>query len=119
MRATDVNPKRTLRLPAAAFAAVVSMTHGAEATYVCAVMKSPDGFVALRDAPSTGGRLIVRAKEGQAVVIQQNDNGDQIANGPWLRVFHFPGDVIPAKTDPQYKAGRLGWMHKRFVGDCG
>lgn len=91
----------------------------ARATYVCAVQNSAGGFVALRAAPSADAALLARAKRGEALVIQQHANGDQIVSGQWLRVFHYPGDVIPPSNDPEYKKGRIGWVHKRFVGDCG
>lgn len=91
----------------------------AAATDVCVVLKSGDGFVALRASPSADAALVARAKPGEAIVIQQHDNGDRIARGTWLRVFHFPGDVIPPKEDPAYRKGRIGWMHRRYVGDCG
>lgn len=100
-----------------AFLAITAMP--ANAIYSCTVQKSPDGFVALRATPSTSGQVIVKTKPGDAVVIEQKDNGDQIASGPWLRVLHFKGEVAPAMNDPARKAGKQGWMHRRFVGDCG
>ncbi|MCZ8185617.1 MAG: SH3 domain-containing protein [Beijerinckiaceae bacterium] len=39
----------------------------AGATAFCEVKATRDGFVALRDAPSTGGRLIRRLKAGEMV----------------------------------------------------
>lgn len=98
---------------------LLAMPGPARATYVCAVMESAEGFVALRNAPSAQGKEIMRAKPGHAVVIMQKPNGDQITQGSWHRVFYYPGDVIPEKTDPAYKNGREGWMHKRYVSDCG
>jgi hypothetical protein len=91
----------------------------ATATSVCAVQPSRDGYVALRDKPTTSGKLIARARAGQAVVIQQRTNGEQIISGRWARVLHYPGDVIPASTDPAFKKSRIGWMSIRYVNDCG
>lgn len=91
----------------------------ASATDFCIVQKSANGFVALRSRPSADGALLVRAKPGEAVVIQKSAAGDQIVSGPWLRVMHFPDTVVPQKTDPTFKLGRAGWMHKRFVDECG
>ena len=91
----------------------------ARASDTCMVQKSPDGYVALRGDPSDRAPLIARAREGEAVVIQKDANGDQIARGAWLRVFHFPDSVIPPATSPEHKKGRIGWMPKRFIDDCG
>lgn len=91
----------------------------AQATDFCIVQKSADGFVALRATPSANGTLLLRAKPGDAVVIQKNRSGDQIVHAQWLRVMHFSDTVAPQVTDPAYKRGRSGWMHKRFVDECG
>lgn len=113
-----ISSRRSLAAFSAA-ALLLALPRPAAATYVCAVMASPDGFVALRDAPSPRAKEIMRAKPGHAVVILQKPNGDQITQGSWHRVFYYPGDVIPEKSDPAYKKGREGWMHKRYVSDCG
>ncbi len=91
----------------------------ASATDVCTVLKSADGFVALRDAPSAKGAEIARAKPGEALVIQKTESGDLIEKGRWIKVFHFPGAVIPQESDPEYNKGSVGWMHRSFVADCG
>ncbi len=91
----------------------------ANAIYACAVQKSPDGFVALRSTPSATGQVIAKAKPGDAVVVEQKENGDQIASGPWLRVLHYKGEIAPPMNDPARKTGKQGWMHRRYVGDCG
>lgn len=75
--------------------------------------------MALRAAPSANGALLIRAKPGEAVIIQKNENGDHVVSARWLRVMHFPGTVVPAKSEPGYKRGRIGWMHKRYVDECG
>jgi hypothetical protein len=103
----------------AAFVAVLLGAGQASATEFCIVQKSADGFVALRAKPSADGALLVRAKPGEAVVIQKSENGDQITSSSWLRVMHFPDTVVPQKNEPSYKRGRIGWMHKRYVDDCG
>lgn len=91
----------------------------ASATEFCIVQKSVTGYVALRATPSAMGVLLVRAKPGEAVVIQKSGRGEHIASANWLRVMHFPDALPPLKTDPSYKLGRIGWMHKRYVNDCG
>ena len=89
------------------------------ATDVCAVGKGADGYVALRATPSAQGALISRAREGDAVLIEKRNTGEAIESGSWWRVFHYPDSVVPPQTDPAYKKGRRGWMHKRYVVDCG
>lgn len=104
--------------PPALLALVLGATP-ASATDQCIVQKSADGYVALRATPSADGALLVRAKAGEAVVIQNGESGDQIVSGRWLRVMHFPDTVVPPRTDPGYKRGKIGWMHKRYVDECG
>lgn len=99
--------------------ALITASPSASATDVCTVQESPDGFVALRDGPSPTSAEIARAKPGEALVIQKNDNGDLIETEKWISVFHFPGEVIPDEKDPAYSQGRIGWMHRSFVDDCG
>lgn len=91
----------------------------ATATYVCAVQQSPDGFVALREKPSDDGDLLTKAQPGDAIVIQQNSNGDWIEDGKWVSVFHYPGELIPDQSDPEYNKGKTGWMMRSFVSNCG
>jgi hypothetical protein len=91
----------------------------AHAVFACTVMPSPDGFVALRDAPSVKGKLVTRATPGHVVIILQKPNGDPVSSGSWHRVLYYPGEAMPEKTDPAYKQVREGWMHKSFVNECG
>lgn len=85
----------------------------------CAVQKSDDGFVALRAEPSADSAELARANTGEVLVVQETENGEKIADGDWLKVFHYPGEMIPDTQDPEYSHGKIGWMPKRFVGDCG
>ena len=102
----------------AALALMLSASR-ASATDFCIVQESADGFVALRSRPSADGALLVRAKPGEAVVIQKSAAGDQIVSGPWLRVLHFPATVAPAKSDPTFRLGKPGWMLRRYIDECG
>ena len=113
-------PLRRLRMPAAACALLSAVVvTPASASDTCIVQRSADGHVALRASPSAQGALVARARAGDGVAIQKSDSGDQIARGNWLRVLHFAGRVAPPTTDPAYKKGRDGWMHRRYVNDCG
>lgn len=108
-----------MRLTACVLAIALLHVREAAATYVCTVQQSPDGFVALRDKPSEDGEMITKAQPGDAIVIQQKSNGDWIEDGKWVSVFHYPGEVIPEESDPEYNKGKTGWMHRSFVSDCG
>lgn len=111
---------RTISLLAASALAIAALfIQPVAATYVCTVQPSPDGFVALRDKPSEDGEMITKAQPGDAIVIQQKSNGDWIEDGKWVSVFHYPGEVIPEESDPEYSKGKAGWMHRSFVSDCG
>ena len=112
-------PAAGFRLPAVVVLFVAVFATEASASDVCVVQQSADGYVALRATPSTRGDILARTKKGDGVVIQLNDTGDQIVNGSWLRVLHFPDSVVHQKTDLAHKAGTVGWMHKRYVNDCG
>jgi len=91
----------------------------ASATDFCVVQKSADGFVALRSKPSADGALLRRAQAGHTVIIQKSKSGDQIAHGSWLRVMHFAEPAPPLISDPAYKTGMVGWIHSRYVDECG
>lgn len=110
---------KVLPLLGAALAIAMCPANEAAATYVCTVQQSSDGFVALRDKPSEDGEMITKAQPGDAIVIQQKPNGDWIEDGKWVNVFHYPGEVIPEESDPEYNKGKTGWMHRTFVSDCG
>lgn len=111
----------SFRLPIIAAALTLTFLHAndANATVVCTVQPSPDGFVALRAKPAEDAEVMVKAQAGDAIVIQQNANGDWIEDGKWLSVFHYPGEIVPEATDPEYANGKIGWMYRSFVSDCG
>lgn len=106
-------------LASALMAAPFILALNANATYVCTVQKAPEGFVALQAKPSADSEVLTKTTPGDAIVIQQNDNGDWIEDGSWVSVFHYPGEIVPEKSDPEYANGRIGWMPRSFVGDCG
>lgn len=112
-------PSRGHRFGLVAAIALMLSASRASATDFCIVQVSADGFVALRSRPSADGALLVRAKPGEAVVIQKSAAGDHVVSGSWLRVLHFPDTVPPAKSDPAFRLGKLGWMHRRYIVECG
>jgi hypothetical protein len=78
----------------------------ASASLFCPVMKTRDGFVALRDAPNMRGKLVARMQPGDEIMLVTSEQ----QNG-WIRVQYWRGDTRLAKGD----AGKDGWIHQRFV----
>jgi uncharacterized protein YraI len=95
-----------------ALATALSVPSPARATMFCPILKSRDGFVALRAGPGTRYPVIARMKEGDEVLAVT----DADRNG-WMRVHHWWGlERHDDKTRTNY---RKGFVHKRYVGDCG
>lgn len=90
----------------------------AAAHNVCSALPTPDGFVALRDKPSTEGRLLVRMVEDDMVVIEKRGY-EFVRSGQWFKASHYRGKVFPEVTDPEYRKVTKGWVHSRLVGECG
>jgi hypothetical protein len=90
---------------------LATQTHAA-ATLFCTVLKSPDGFVALRAAPSPRARLIARMHPGDEVQALEG-----IRHG-WQEVYHWHGldRFDPAKRGDR----RHGWAWSRYISEeCG
>lgn len=94
------------------FALFGLILHGgdANATLFCLIPETGDGFVALRAAPSTQGRLILRMEAGDEVQIVEGGRGS------WSKVRHWPGDARLAKG---YAGFTEGHAARRFLRDCG
>jgi hypothetical protein len=98
--AKRVLPRRVAALaPVMLFALAAGGPAGA--TAFCEVKPTRDGFVALRDAPSTGGTLIRRLKAGEMV---QLDSTRPNPRG-WKAVIFRAGEG--AKTQPGWVAAGL------------
>jgi hypothetical protein len=84
----------------------------AAATLFCNVLASPDGFVALRAAPSPHARLIARMKAGDEVqALDGSRNG-------WQEVNHWHGD--DRLHDLTRADKRHGWAKSRYISEeCG
>jgi hypothetical protein len=95
----------------------------AGAQNICTAKPTPDGFVALRDAPSMKGRLIVRMLPDDMVVIDRDPGFPSgympVRSGQWLSASHFRGKVFPNPGDPAFSKVTKGWVHSSLVGDCG
>jgi hypothetical protein len=104
-----------IRLAGAATAAILlaaACVAPAQATAFCEIVKTRDGFVALRDRPSTSGRLIARLREGAEIQLKDGEK-----NG-WSEVGYRPKaqSLYPeGKVPPQ----RIGWVRKSLIRDCG
>lgn len=85
----------------------------------CEVKATPDGFVAVRAAPTPRGALVARARPGEIVEIVSGKGGAPVASGVWRRVRHFPGEAMPASGAPGFDKVRAGWMNSRLIDGCG
>jgi Bacterial SH3 domain len=77
------------------------------ATLFCAVLKSPDGFVALRAKPSIHARLLARMRTGDEV---QALDGERDG---WQEVYHWHS--ADRLHDPTRANKRHGWARSRYV----
>ena len=87
----------------------------AGATTYCLVKKTKDGFVALRDRPDPGGRLVQRMKAGDEVL-----PGEERL-GPWVKVAYWRGGRFAGGKPLPKPATANGWMHSALIEEdsCG
>jgi uncharacterized protein YgiM (DUF1202 family) len=82
----------------------------AQATFFCEVLKTPDGFAALREGPSVKSRLLRKIKTGEQVQVGLGRKGNWDAVIYYLRKTGNPADAKPIK----------GWINSRLLSDeCG
>ncbi len=91
----------------------------AEARYACAVVKTRDGYVSLRQGPSARHPEIARMKPQELVGLLHPDREDIVRSGDWLFVRWYPNtrrtaDHIP---DADEKTARAGWVRDKLI-DC-
>ena len=99
-------------LAAAAFALIAAAAVApAQATLYCQVVKTGDGFAALRAAPEPSARQVARMKTGAEVfLVQEKRNG-------WEKVRFWPAnDRITKGTTARTMTG---WVHGKLIEDCG
>lgn len=90
---------------------VVTSVAPASATGFCNLRTSPDGFVALRAAPSPQARLIARMKPGDEVLVGLRQQGR------WVEVTWWRGQDRHVKGY-HHIAGK-GWANTRWIQeDC-
>ncbi len=100
----------TIARSALSCVAILFCASPAQAATQCKIVNTPDGFVALRSAPSAQSRLIVRMRAGDEVEIVSS------RRDPWFEVRRWRG-LIPYDRSSPYPISR-GYMHKRYLRDC-
>lgn len=105
--------------PAMVWTLAAFVSTPSEARYACAVVKSKDGFVSLRQGPSARHPEIARMKPQELVGLLHPDRDDIVRSGDWLFVRWYPGtrrtaDHIPAIDESK---ARAGWVRDRLI-DC-
>jgi hypothetical protein len=86
---------------------------------VCEVLPTPDGFAALRAGPSAGAPLIRRMKTGDGVVLRFEAPYPLAIRNGWIEVVHWPDGRFHETSDRAYATGRIGWVARRLIGECG
>lgn len=91
-----------------------------EARYHCAVMRTPDGFVALRQGPSAQHPVVAKMKPQESVgLLHPPDYNDIVRKGDWLFVSWTPGTRRTASHMPKIdeSKSRSGWVRDKLI-DC-
>jgi Bacterial SH3 domain len=91
--------------------AISFATAPTQAALFCSVLKGPDGYVALRAGPGTQYPLVARMQKDDEVQALEG------ARGPWIPVHHWWGDDRLHKG--KREKYRDGWVHMRFISECG
>lgn len=89
------------------------------ARYACAVLKTPDGFVTLRQGPSARHPEVAKMKPQELVGLLHPDRDDIVRSGDWLFVRWYPGTRRTASHIPAVdeSKGRTGWVRDKLI-DC-
>jgi hypothetical protein len=83
----------------------------ARATAFCDVLDTPDGFVALREAPNAGAALVEKMNAGDEVMLLPEKSG------AWVRVrFWRAGERL---KEGGFDRFQVGWVNGRFLDVCG
>lgn len=83
----------------------------AQATAFCEVVGTPDGFVALREAPDADAALVERMHAGDEVMLLPEKSG------AWVHVrFWRAGERL---QDGGFERYRVGWVNERLIDLCG
>jgi hypothetical protein len=87
------------------------------ARYACAVVKTSDGFVSLREGPSTRHREIGKMLPHELVGLLHPDRDDIVRSGDWLLVRWYPGTRRTASQIPDVDEtkSRTGWVRDKLL----
>lgn len=90
-----------------------------EARYACAVKRTADGYVALRQGPSARHAEVARMRPQELVGLLHPDRDDIVRSGDWLFVRWYPGTRRTASHMPAVdeSKARTGWVRDRLI-DC-
>lgn len=105
-----------LRISVLAAAIVASVTP-AEARYACAVKRTADGFVALRDGPSARHKMLAQMRPQELVGLLHPDKDEIVREGDWLFVRWYPGTKRTATHIPEgdEAKARAGWVRDSLI----
>ncbi len=109
MSTNPANRLATILLVATGFAIVAIQT--AQATAFCEVVDTPDGFVALREAPAADAALVERMHAGDEVMLLPEKSGALVHVRFWRA-----GERL---QDGGFERYRVGWVNERLIDLCG
>ena len=97
----------------------LAATVPSEARYACAVLRTPDGYVSLRQGPSTRHPEIGRMRAQELVGLLHPDRDDIVRSGDWLFVRWYPNTRRTATSIPDVDEAkaRTGWVRDKLI-DC-
>jgi hypothetical protein len=89
----------------------------AQANYACAVKRTGDGFVALRDGPSARHAQLARMRPQELVGLLHPEKDDIVQQGDWVYVSWYPGTRRTAFSVPDVDEAkaRKGWVHVSLI----
>ncbi len=114
---TQTDMKRSaVALAFGALAAVAANPAGATG-YACAVNRTSDGFVALREGPSARHPMIAKMRAHELVDTMDEETQDRVISGNWIRVTWYAGSRRTSFSVPERenRKGRIGWMHRDLI----
>lgn len=90
--------------------------NSAFATEFCSIPGTKDGFLALREQPNPKGKIIVRMKPGDEVML----NNIVLEKNGWTRVYWWKGERPADGIARGLSKSRQGWVNSKLLGDeCG
>ncbi len=88
---------------------LLAATSAAEARYNCAVVRTSDGFVALRHGPSTQHGMVAKMRPQEMVHLLDPVTEEIVRSGDWLRVRWFPGTRRTEDSMPSGNEATARW----------